>query len=77
MALVINTLPMEKILPWLEGLRSDSHKPAWIDLMIHEQYFYPFYKNYQPDFRQKILTSVKWATDKGYQPAFLSECIFS
>lgn len=77
MALVINTLPMEKILPWLEGLRSDSHKPAWIDLMIHEQYFYPFYKNYQPDFRQKVLTSVKWATDKGYQPSFLNECIFS
>jgi hypothetical protein len=76
MALVINIVKLEEIVPYLDKLRSNSHKPAYIDLMIHEQYFYPFYKNYQPDYRQKVLTSVKWAVDKGYKPAFLSECIF-
>jgi hypothetical protein len=43
--------------------------------MIHEQYFYPSYFNYQPDFREKVMTAVKWAVDKGYKPAFLSECV--
>lgn len=76
MALVINTLKLEQILPYLDSLRSDSHKPAYADLMIHEQYFHPDYKAYQPDFRQKVLTSVKWAADNGYKPAFLSECVF-
>jgi len=47
-----------------------------MDLMIHEQYFYPSYRNYQPDYRQKVLSAVKWASDNGYKPAFLSECIF-
>lgn len=77
MALVINTVKHEEILPYLDRLRSNSHKPAYVDLMIHEQYFYPFYVDYQPDYRQKVMTAVKWAADNGYQPAFLSECIFS
>jgi len=77
LALVINTVQLEQIVPYLDQLRSDSHKPAYIDLMIHEQYFYQYYKDYQADYRQKVLTSVKWAADNGYEPAFLSECIFS
>ncbi len=76
LALVINTVGLEEIIPYLDNLRSDAHKPAYIDLMIHEQYFYSFYKNYQPEYRQKVLTAVKWANDKGYMPAFLSECLF-
>ena len=76
MALVINTVKNEEIVPYLSELRSDTHKPAYVDLMIHEQYFYPFYVAYQPDYRQKVMTAVKWAVDNGYKPAFLSECLF-
>jgi hypothetical protein len=43
---------------------------------MHEQYFYPYYEGYQPDYRQKVMTAVKWATDNAYKPAFLSECVF-
>ena len=77
MALVINTVKLEEIVPYLESLRSSGHRPPYVDLMIHEQYFYPSYFNYQPDFRDKVMTAVKWAADKGYKPAFLSECVFS
>jgi hypothetical protein len=76
MALVINTVKIEEILPYLVKLRSSGHKPPYADLMIHEQYFYPSYFNYQPDFRDKVVTAVKWAADNGYKPAFLSECVF-
>lgn len=75
MALVIDLLKLNQIVPYLDSLLSNSHRLSHVDLMIHEQYFYPFYKNYQPDFKQKVLTSVKWASDNGYQPAFLSECV--
>jgi hypothetical protein len=77
MALVINTVKLEEIVPYLDRLRSNGHRPPYADLMIHEQYFYPSYFNYQPDFRDKVVTAVKWAADKGYKPAFLSECLFS
>ena len=76
MALVINTVKLEEIVPYLDKLRSNGHKPPYADLMIHEQYFYPSYFNYQPDYRQKVMTAVKWAADNGYKPAFLSECVF-
>lgn len=77
MAMVINLFETAQVVPYLNSLSSDSHKPAYVDLMIHEQYFYSFYKAYQPDYREKVLTSVRWASENGYKPAFLSECIFS
>ena len=76
MAMVINLFKPDLIVPYLGSLKSDSHKPPYLDLMIHEQYFYSDYKDYQPDYRQKVLTSVRWAAENGYQPAFLSECVF-
>jgi hypothetical protein len=57
-------------------VKKDPHSSAYIDLLIHEQYFYPFYRSYQPDYRQKVLTAVKWAANNGYSPAFLEECVF-
>jgi hypothetical protein len=76
-SIVINSHKVDEIVPFLEELKKDPHKSAYMDLLIHEQYFYPFYKYYQPDFRQKVTTAIKWAADKGYKPAFLSECIFN
>jgi hypothetical protein len=76
MALVINLLKLDQIIPYLDNLKIDSHKPAYVDFMIHEQYFHPTYAAYQPDYMEKITASVRWASEKGYQPAFLSECIF-
>jgi len=75
-AIVINSYDLEQIVPYLDGLKTGSHKPGYVDLMINEQYFYPSYVEYQPNYRQKVLTAVKWAADNGYKPAFLSECIF-
>ena len=76
-SIVINSHKVDEIVPFLDDLKRDPHKSAYMDLLIHEQYFYPFYKDYQPDFRQKVTTAIKWAADKGYKPAFLSECIFN
>jgi hypothetical protein len=75
-AIVINNYKLDKIVSQLNSLKVGTHKPGYIDLMIHEQYFHPDYVEYQPDYRQKVMTAVKWATENGYKPAFLSECIF-
>jgi hypothetical protein len=75
-SIVINSHQVGQIVPFLDELKKDPHKSAFLDLLMHEQYFHPSYVAYQPDFRQKVTTAVKWAADKGYKPAFLSECIF-
>jgi len=75
-AIVINSHDLKQIVPYLDDYKESNNYTGFMDLMIHEQYFYPSYRNYQPDYRQKVLSAVKWASDNGYKPAFLSECIF-
>jgi hypothetical protein len=74
--IIIDTHKLQDIVPFLDEVRKDPLKSAYIDLLIHEQYFYPFYSNYQPDYKDKVLTAVKWAADKGYEPAFIGDCVF-
>ena len=75
-SIIINCYKVEEIMPFLDAIKKSPYKSGYMDLQIHEQYFYPFYEAYQSDYRQKVLTSVQWAVDNGYQSAFLSECIF-
>jgi hypothetical protein len=74
-SIVIDTKKLEDIQPHLDSHQKGGHKPPYLDLLVHEQYFYPFYFNYQPDFRDKIRAAVQWARDNGYTPQFLSESI--
>lgn len=74
-SIVINCHKVEEIVPILDEIKKGPYKSGYKDFLIHEQYFYPFYEAYQPDYRQKILTTVRWAVDNGCQSAFLSECI--
>lgn len=53
-----------------------SGLPPYVDYLIHEQYYYPDYHDYQPDYFEKIRTAAQWAADHGYEPAFIDECAF-
>ena len=74
--IILDTHKLENIVPFLDDVKKDPHMSAYIDLLIHEQYFYSSYPAYQHDYRQKVLTAVKWAVNNGYEPAFLEECVF-
>jgi hypothetical protein len=74
-ALVVNGVKLDEIIPYLDNVKK-TYTPRYIDLMIHEQYFYPPYAGYQPDFREKVMTAVKWAVDNGYKPSFLKESVY-
>jgi hypothetical protein len=74
--IVIDRKELHEIRPFLDAYGERGGKPPYVDLLVHEQYFYPFYKAYQPDFRERILAAVKWAKDNGYTPSFLSEAVF-
>ena len=73
--MVINTFKKEEVIPLLEGITNNPHESGFIELMIHEQYFYQDYPSYQPDYEQKVWDAVKFVSDKGYKPAFLKEVL--
>jgi hypothetical protein len=74
--IVINSHKLEEIVPYLDNIKKDPSRSAFMDVMIHEQYFHPTYVDYQPDYREKVMTTIKWVSDNGYQPAFLSDVLF-
>lgn len=72
-AIIVNCYKLEDIVPFLDQVARDPHRGAFIDLLIHEQYFWEKFDFFQPDYREKMRTSVRWAVENGYEPAFLEE----
>lgn len=71
--MVMNSFKPEEIVPRLEKIAADPHQSEVIELMIHEQYYYPHYQAYEPDYRERVEAAIQWATKKGYKPAWFGE----
>ena len=52
---------------------TDPHRGGFVSIMIHEQYFYPDYINYCPDFEARVLEPCKYLWECGYQGAHITE----
>ena len=70
---VLNLIQADNVVKTLEQIASDPHQSEVMELMIHEQYFYPEYKAYEPDYRVRVERAVEWVTQKGYKPVFYSD----
>lgn len=71
--IVINTIPLAEIVPYLERIAADPHQSEVMELMIHEQYFYPAYRAYEPDFRERVERAIDFVHRRGYRPVFYEE----
>jgi len=72
--MVIDSFKLEDIVPRLEYLKNERpHEMGTLNFVTHEQYFYPKFRGYQPNFRDKIFTAVRWAVENGYTECFLDE----
>lgn len=69
--LIVNQIPFEKISEALAPYLSRER----IEIMIHEQYFYPDYKNYQADFKEKLDSTFQILKEHGYTSFFFEELI--
>lgn len=69
--LVLNVIKYEELEDKLNEIYSAPHRAEFIELMIHEQYFYPEYKRYMPDFSRLVNDAAKWVYDRGYVGTFL------
>lgn len=71
--IVINNTPLDRIVPTLAPLPKDPNTAEIMDLLTHEQYFWPFYRNYLPDHPARMDAAIRWVTENGYKPVFLHE----
>lgn len=67
---VMNLYPVEGIRARLDEGLVRFPKRGTIELMIHEQYFYPDYQAYIPNYKERIFAGVQWCVDHGYKPCF-------
>jgi hypothetical protein len=71
--IVVNTVAADQIAATLEPIARDPNQAEIMDLFTHEQYFWPFYRNYIPDHPQRMDIALRWVTDHGYEPVFFHE----
>lgn len=71
--IVLNNTPPEIIIPRLEPLKDDPGTAEVMDLMTHEQYFWPGYQAFRPDHFLRCETAIKWCAENGYEPVFFHE----
>lgn len=72
---VLNEEPNEKNLAYLDSLTRDCHRGGFISIMIHEQYFYPYYYKHLPDFEALVLDAAKLLYERGYRSIHLPELL--
>ncbi len=71
--MVVNNTPLDKIVPTLEAVVADPCQGEIVDLLTHEQYFWPFYQVYLPDHAQRLDRAIGFLTQRGYKPVFLQD----
>lgn len=64
--LVMNNYDQDGLLRKLQQLSCRDR----LHVMIHEQYFYPDYPAYQPDFAEKLDAAFRFLQDSGYESCF-------
>lgn len=69
--IVLNMYSTDEIMQRLHSLLGRDV----IKVMIHEQYFYPDYKRYLPDFEEKLDKTFEMLTKNGYKSVFFEEII--
>ena len=70
---VINRGTLEENLADLKEITASATRGGFVSIMIHEQYFYPDYVSYLPDFENRILECCKFLAEKGYEGHHLQE----
>ena len=56
--------------------RAEAEDHAFMYLLIHEQYFYPHYEAYEPDYRDRVFRGVQWCEEHGYRSSWISDFAF-
>ncbi len=69
--IVLNSFAQDEILRRLKDLQDRDS----VRVMIHEQYFYPDYRSYQPEFEEKLRATFACLEKQGRESCFFEELI--
>ncbi|MBE6601011.1 MAG: hypothetical protein E7637_00680 [Ruminococcaceae bacterium] len=77
---VLNCMPPEEIrkeMAWFDEQYPDR---SFVDILIHEQYFYEDYKvkdrsYYLPDYEARMRAGIEWCIEHGYVPGLVKDII--
>jgi hypothetical protein len=72
---VMNSHSPENIVRILDREKEQHPLRGFCEIMIHEQYFYEDYFNYEPDYEQRILAGCRWCHEHGYEGAFAQDVL--
>lgn len=72
---VMNSETISFIEPRMEYFQVLYPNRPFVDILIHEEYFYPTYRHYRSDYRERVLTGVRWCENHGYKPIFAMDMI--
>ncbi len=70
---VINRSTLEANLASLKEITASPTRGGFVSIMIHEQYFYPTYGGYLPDFEQRVLECCRYLYENGYEGRHLKD----
>lgn len=70
---VLNMYSMEKMLAEIDWFDSTYPDRSFMDLLIHEQYFYKDYSHHLPDYEQRLRAGIEWCFEHGYVPGLVKE----
>lgn len=60
----------------LKELRDVLSWERLIQVAGHEQYWWPFYKNFVPDIYERYATAFRFVLDRGYRPIWIEDGFF-
>lgn len=73
---VINSRPTaEENISALKEALKNVHRAGFVEIMIHEQYFYPDYKWYLKNFEDIVLKTCLWLNSQGYEGRLLGQLL--
>ena len=73
--IIINEIELADIDAYMDAIAATENH-GFQYLLIHEQYFYEDYFNYEPDYRERIFATVDWCHRNGYRPVRISDVAF-
>lgn len=70
---VLNLHTAEETIDLLNFMNAKKTRSGFIELMMHEEYFYPDCTLYEPDFVERVLEPCRWVYEHGYKGLFLDD----
>lgn len=65
--------PVENVINVLERNLTQTPYYTYIDIGLHEQYFFPEYPAHQSNYYEKMDTIANWCKEHGFEPMFMDD----